>query len=56
MVTSVPPRSPANPLMNAADLEVPYAMNVFTATAEFLQKNSQTAERLLQAYIEGVES
>ena len=28
-------------------------MNVFAATAEFLQKNSQTAERLLRAYIEG---
>jgi hypothetical protein len=25
-------------------------MNVFAATAEFLQKNSQTAERLLRAY------
>lgn len=29
-------------------------MNVFAATAEFLQKNSQTAKRLLRAYIEGV--
>ena len=54
MVTSVRPRSPANSLMNAADLEVPYAMNVIAMTREFLQKNYQTAERVLRAYIEGV--
>lgn len=54
MVTSVRPRSPANSLMNAADLEVPFAMNVIAVTPEFLQKNGQTAERLLRAYIEGV--
>jgi ABC-type nitrate/sulfonate/bicarbonate transport system substrate-binding protein len=29
-------------------------MNVFAATQDFLQKNSQTAERLLRAYIDGV--
>ncbi len=54
MVTSVRPRSPANSLMNAADLEVPFAMNVIAVTLEFLQKGGQTAERLLRAYIEGV--
>jgi len=54
MVTSVRPRSPANSLMNAADLEVPYAMNVIAMTREFLQKNYQTVERVLRAYIEGV--
>ena len=54
MVTSVRPRSPANSLINAADLEIPVAMNVFAVTADFLQKNSQTAERVMRAYIEGV--
>lgn len=54
MVTSVRPRSPANALLNAADLEIPFAMNVFAATREYLQKNGQTAERVLRAYIEGV--
>lgn len=54
MVTSVRSRGPANSLMNAADLEVPFAMNVIAVTPEFLQKNSQTAERPLRAYIEGV--
>jgi len=54
MVTSVKPRSPANSLLNAADLEIPVAMNVFAATADFLQKNPQTAERVMRAYIEGV--
>ena len=54
MVTSVRPRSPANGLLNAADLEIPFAMNVIAATQEFVQKNPQTLERLLRAYIEGV--
>lgn len=54
MVTSVRPRSAANALLNAADLEIPFAMNVFATTQEFLQKNSQVAERLLRAYIDGV--
>ena len=54
MVTSVRPRNPANGLLNAADLEIPFAMNVIAATQEFLQKNPQTAERVLKAYIEGV--
>ena len=40
--------------MNAADLEVPFAMNVIAVTPDFLQKNPQAAERLLRAYIEGV--
>jgi ABC-type nitrate/sulfonate/bicarbonate transport system substrate-binding protein len=54
MVTSVRPRTPANALLNAADLEIPFAMNVFATTQEFLQKNVQVAERLLRAYIDGV--
>lgn len=54
MVTSVRPRSVANSLFNAAELEIPFAMNVVAATQEFLQKNSQTAERLIRAYVEGV--
>jgi NitT/TauT family transport system substrate-binding protein len=54
MVTSVRPRNPANGLANAADLEIPFAMNVIAATQEFIQKNPQTMERLLRAYIEGV--
>lgn len=54
MVTSVRPRSAANSLMNAADLEVPFAMNVIAVTPEFLQKNTAATERLLRGYIEGV--
>jgi ABC-type nitrate/sulfonate/bicarbonate transport system substrate-binding protein len=54
MVTSVRPRTAANALLNAADLEIPFAMNVFATTQEFLQKNPQLVERLLRAYIEGV--
>jgi len=54
MVTSVRPRTAANSLLNAADLEILFAQNVVATTQEFLQKNPQTVERLLRAYVEGV--
>jgi len=53
-VTTVKPKTAARPLANAADLDIPYAMNLITVTQDFLKKNPDTAERLLRAYIEGV--
>ena len=53
-VTTVKPKTAARPLANAADLDVPYAMNLITVTQDFLKTNADTAERLLKAYIEGV--
>jgi NitT/TauT family transport system substrate-binding protein len=55
-VTTVKPKTTARPLANAADLDVPYAMNLITVTQDFLKTNRDTAERLLKAYIEGVGS
>jgi ABC-type nitrate/sulfonate/bicarbonate transport system substrate-binding protein len=55
-VTTVRPKAAARPLANAVDLDVPYAMNLFTVTQDFLKANPDTAERLLKAYIEGVGS
>ena len=55
-VTTVKPKAAARPLPNAADLDVPYAMNLITVTQDFLKTNPDTAERLLKAYIEGVGS
>lgn len=55
-VTTVKPKAAARPLANAVDLDVPYAMNLITVTQDFLKANSDTAERLLKAYIEGVGS
>ena len=55
-VTTVKPKTAARPLANAADLDVPYAMNLITVTQDFLKTNPDTAERLLKAYIEGVGS
>jgi NitT/TauT family transport system substrate-binding protein len=55
-VTTVKPKAAARPLANAADLDVPYAMNLITVTQDFLKSNRDTAERLLKAYIEGVGS
>lgn len=54
MVTSVKPRAAASGLLNAADLDIPFAMNVMAVTREFLQKNPEMIERILKAYIEGV--
>lgn len=53
-VTTVKPKTAARALANAADLDVPYAMNLITVTQDFLKTNPDTAERLLKAYIEGV--
>jgi NitT/TauT family transport system substrate-binding protein len=54
MVTAVKPRAPARALLNAADLDIPFAMNVMAVTREFLQKNPDTVERAMKAYIEAV--
>jgi NitT/TauT family transport system substrate-binding protein len=53
-VTTVKPRAPANALLNAADLDIPYAMSVMASTRDYLQKNRESATRILRAYIEGV--
>src|SRR5215510_7190200 len=47
-------KSPARALLNAADLDIPFAMNVMAVTRDFLQKNPDTVERAVKAYIEAV--
>jgi NitT/TauT family transport system substrate-binding protein len=54
MVTAVKPRAPARALLNAADLDIPFAMNVLALTQDFLKKNPDGVERALKAYIEAV--
>ena len=54
MVTGVKPGAPARALLNAADLDIPFAMNVMAVTREFMQKNPDTVERVMKAYIEAV--
>jgi ABC-type nitrate/sulfonate/bicarbonate transport system substrate-binding protein len=54
MLTTVKPKIPARPLLNAADLDIPYPMSVIGVTHSFLQSNRETLERLLRAYVEGV--
>jgi NitT/TauT family transport system substrate-binding protein len=54
MVTALKPRAPSRALLNAADLDIPFAMNVMAVTRDFLQKNPDTAERAMKAYIEAV--
>lgn len=54
MLTAVKPRAPARALLNAADLDILFAMNVMAVTQDFLRKNSDTVERAMRAYIEAV--
>ncbi|MSP37101.1 MAG: ABC transporter substrate-binding protein [Deltaproteobacteria bacterium] len=54
MVTAVKPRAPARALLNAADLDIPFSMNVMAVTQDFLRKNPDTVERAMRAYIEAV--
>ena len=54
MVTAVRPGAPSRALLSAADLDIPFAMNVMVVTREFLQKNPDTVERVLKGYIEAV--
>jgi len=54
MVTAVRPGAPSRALLNAADLDIPFAMNVMVVTREFLQKNPDTVERVVKGYIEAV--
>ena len=45
---------PARALLNAFDMDIPFAMNVMAVTREFLQKNPDTVERVIKAYVEAV--
>ena len=54
MLTTVKPRIAARPLVNAADLDIPYPMSIIGVTQSFLQANRETLDRLLRAYVEGV--
>ena len=54
MLTTVKPRITARPLVNAADLDIPYPMSIIGVTQSFLQTNRETLERVLRAYVEGV--
>ena len=54
MATAVKPRAPARALLNATDLDIPFAMNVMALTQDFLRKNSDTVERAMRAYSEAV--
>ena len=54
MLTTIKPKIPARPLVNAADMDIPYPMSIIGVTQTFLQNNRDTLERLLRAYVEGV--
>ena len=54
IVTGVKPGAPSRALLNAFDMDIPFAMNVMAVTREFLQKNPDTVERVIKAYIEAV--
>jgi ABC-type nitrate/sulfonate/bicarbonate transport system substrate-binding protein len=54
IVTGVKPVAPSRALLNAFDLDISFAMKVMAITREFQQKNPDTVERAVKAYIEAV--
>ena len=54
MFTSLKPRPRANALLNAADLDIPYAINVIAATRDYLRAHPDIVTKVLRAYVEGV--
>jgi NitT/TauT family transport system substrate-binding protein len=54
IVTGVKPAVPSRALLNAFDLDIPFAMNVMAITREFLQQNPDVVERVIKAYVEAV--
>lgn len=53
MLTTIKPKAPSRPLLNAADLDIPYPMSVIGVTRGFAQNNRDAAERLLRACVQG---
>ena len=54
IVTGVKPAAPSRALLDAADLDIPFSMNVMAVTRDFLLKNPDTVERVIKGYIEAV--
>jgi ABC-type nitrate/sulfonate/bicarbonate transport system substrate-binding protein len=53
-VASQAPDPQAKPLVDAAELGIPYSMNLLAVGSEFYKKSPATVERIVKAYIEGI--
>lgn len=50
----VPDHVPVKILIKLIDLGIPYSMNMITVSRDYLRRNTETVERLVRAYAEGV--
>lgn len=53
-VASQSPTPQARALVDAAELGIPYSMNLLAVSSDYLKKSPGTVERILKAYIEGI--
>ncbi len=53
-VASQSPAPGARALVDAAELGIPYSMNLLAVSNEYLKKSPGTVERIIKAYIEGI--
>ncbi|HEY1269659.1 MAG TPA: ABC transporter substrate-binding protein [Candidatus Binatia bacterium] len=53
-VASQSPEPQAKALVDAAELGIPYSMNLLAVSNDFLKKSPGTVERIVKAYIEGI--
>src|SRR5690242_8249335 len=53
-VASQSPDPKAKALVDAADLGIPYSMNLLAVGSEFYKKSPATVEKIIKAYIEGI--
>jgi NitT/TauT family transport system substrate-binding protein len=53
-VSSQPPGPQAKMLVDAADLGIPFSMNLLAVSHEYLAKSPRSVEAIVRAYIEGI--
>jgi ABC-type nitrate/sulfonate/bicarbonate transport system substrate-binding protein len=53
-VSSQPPSPQSRALVDAAELGIPFSMNLLAVSADFYNKSPSTVERIVKAYIEGI--
>jgi ABC-type nitrate/sulfonate/bicarbonate transport system substrate-binding protein len=54
MFTSLRPKPRSNGLLNAAEMDIPYAINVIAATRDYVRAHPETVDKFMRGYIEGV--
>jgi ABC-type nitrate/sulfonate/bicarbonate transport system substrate-binding protein len=53
-VSSQPPSPQSRALVDAAELGIPFSMNLLAVSTDFYKKSPSVVERILKAYVEGI--